>query len=344
LRGIFINCRGPVVYVLNAQIGLIPASATHRPEEEETRMSHPIRNMIMLSATVLALIAAPVLMNQTALSDLQAIAKDKGNGGGGGGGGGNGNGGGSENSNAGGNGGGGGGGSEGQSNKSEGKGKKVATTEGVTTTTKAAKTKNLNGQLAGLNSLKRNINGLMNSSSPRMVQLRAFVENSAALETAAAALEVEDALLDELQIALDDVIDTATADIVPFDDSTFYENATLEQLNDRLEDLADALEADPDDQLAIDEQAALVAALDEINGSDEFAAVTAQEEIVEGLADEVAELELLTTEEALKDALIAAANKNRVAEAGAEAYLTPEIMAWATARIEALTDDLLAQQ
>jgi hypothetical protein len=315
-------------------------------------MSHPIRNMIMLSATALALIAAPVLTNQTALSDLQAIAKDKGNGGGnsdggGGGGGGNGNGGGSENSN-----GGGGGGSNGQSNKSEGKSKKVADTEAVTTTTKAAKvakTKTLDAQLAGLHSLKRNINGLMNSSSPRMEKMRTFVENSAALETAAAALEVEEALLGELQGELDDVIVAATDEIVPFNTTTVYDAPTLEGLTGRMIEVDAELLANPTNQLAIAEKAALTTALDAINLSPELAAVTEQQGVVEGIEGDIAALEPLTNEDALKAALIAAANKNRVAEAGADAYLTPEIMAWANGVLgvgeeDGLIDDLLAQQ
>ncbi len=311
-------------------------------------MSHPIRNMIMLSATALALIAAPVLMNQTALSDLQAIAKDKGNGGGNsdGGGGGNGNGGGSENSNAGGNGGGGGGGSNGQSN---GKANKVAVTEAVTTTTKAAKTKNLNAQLAGLNSLKRNINGLMNSSDPRMELVRGYVEASAALETATAALGEAEIALGIAEGALATYLDGATAALVAFDGSLVYDAPTLLTLNERLAALDAAIALGPFNQLAIDEQAALTLALAEINLSPELAAVTEQQGIVAGIEGEIAALVPLTTEEALRAALLAAANKNRVAEAGGDAYLTPEIMAWATGVLgvgdeSGLIDDLLAQQ
>lgn len=317
-------------------------------------MSHPIRNMIMLSATALALIAAPVLMNQTALSDLSAIAKDKGNGGGnseGGGGGegggnGGGNGGGGERGNDGGNGNGHGAGGGSESKKSEGKAKKVADTETLTTTAKAAKTKNLNAQLAGLNSLKRNINGLMNSSDPRMELVRDYVEASAALEAATAKLEGAEALLGDLQAALDDFVGSAvtSAALTAFDGSTVYTDPTLQGLNDRLAELDAAISLDPLNQPAVNEQAALTAVLADIAASAEAAAVTEQQGVVDGLGDEIAALEPLTTEEALKVALLAAANKNRVAEAGGEAYLTPEIMAWATARINALTDQLQAQQ
>lgn len=315
-------------------------------------MSHPIRNMIMLSATALALIAAPVLMSQTALSDLSAIAKDKGNGGGnsegggGGEGGGNGGGNGGERGNGGGNGNGNGDGGGSESKKSEGKAKKVADTETLTTTAKAAKTKNLNAQLAGLNSLKRNINGLMNSSDPRMELVRDYVEASAALEAATAELEGAEALLGDLQTALDDFVGSAvtTAALSAFDGSTVYADPTLQGLNDRLAELDAAIALDPLNQAAIDEQAALTAVLADIAASAEAAAVTEQQGVVDGLEGEIAGLEELTTEQALKAALLAAANKNRVAEAGGEAYLTPEIMAWATARIDALTDQYQAQQ
>lgn len=312
-------------------------------------MSHPIRNMIMLSATALALIAAPVLVNQTGLSDLSAFAKDKGNGGGGGegggGSGGNGNGGGNggEHGNGGGNGGG-----SGESQKSEGKGKKVADTETLTTTSKAAKgtkTKNLNAQLAGLNSLKRNINGLMNSSDPRMELVRDYVEASAELETAEAALTEAEGLLGDLQAAFDTYLDGYVAtELAATYDAPVYDDPTLETLNGRLGELDAAIAADPLNQAAIDERADLLAALEVIEGSAELAAVTEQQGVIDGLEEEIAGLEELTSEEALQAALLTAANKNRVAEAGGEAYLTPEIMAWATARIEALTDQYQAQQ
>lgn len=314
-------------------------------------MSHPIRNMIMLSATALALIAAPVLVNQTAVSDLSAFAKDKGNGGGeGGGGGGNGggNGGGGEHGNGGGNGNGNGGGSDGASQKSEGKGKKVADTETLTTTTKAAKaakTKNLNAQLAGLNSLKRNINGLMNSSDPRMELVRGYVEASAALETATAALTDAELTLGELKGTFETYLDSYVAGGLAVNfDAPVYEDPSLETLALRLGELDAAIALDPLDQAAAAERTALLAALEVINTSPEAVAVNTQQGVVDGLEEEVAGLEELTTEEALKAALLAAANKNRVAEAGGEAYLTPEIMAWATARIDALTDQYQAQQ
>ena len=306
-------------------------------------MTQPVRKAILLGATALALVAAPMLLNQTGFSDIAAYAKDgNGNGGGNSDGGGSDNGGGNSDhgnsggseSNSGGNGNGGNG--NGGNGNGGGKEKKVATTEEVTSSTetgKASKTKNLNAQLAGLNSLNRNINGLMNSSDPRMEQIREFIEAGAALEAAQDELAAAEQTLAGLQAAFDEYFATAvsTADLTAYDGATVYDDPTLATLTHRLEDLDASILADPTTLEAMDEQEAL-------------AAVNDQQGVVDGLAEDVAELETATGEDALKDALIAAANKNRVAAAGEDAYLTPEIMDWATARLDSLTEAYIAQQ
>lgn len=304
-------------------------------------MSHTIRNTIMLSATALALIAAPVLMNQTALSDLQAIARDNGHGGGnsdGGGGGGNGNGGGnggSENSNAGGNGNGGGGS---ESKKSEGKAKKVADTEAVTTTTKlakATKTKNLNAQLAGLNSLKRNINGLMNSSDPRMDGIREFIVASVALDAAeaesAAAIEAFLAakgdyldLLDELNLTPDttpaSLREQIDAIVIPEDDP-----ATLDVIEGEAE---------------LAEKLALETALTEIEDSGLWTALVDASDAAQAEAEDLAKAQEAAGPEAFDDALLMAANKNR----RSEDYLTDDIRNWAGGIVDGLVEDYAETQ
>lgn len=308
-------------------------------------MIRSIRTGLLLSAAALALVAAPVVLNATPLSDLSAFAGGKGNGNGNGGEHGNNGNGGSENGNGGGNSGGNG---DGASN-GNGASKKVADTE-LTTTGKAngktQKVKNLNAQLAGLNSLNRNINGLMNSADPRMALVREFVQAGADLAAATAALGEAETLLGELQATFDTYLDTyvGTTGLVAYDGSTVYDTPTLDSLTSRLADLDAAILADPTNQAAIDEQAALTAALTEINASAELAAVTAQQGVVDGLEGDVAALADATSEDALKAALLAAANKNRVAEAGGDAYLTPEILAWAQGKIDALTADYIAQQ
>ena len=81
-----------------------------------------------------------------------------------------------------------------------------------------------------------------------------------------------------------------------------------------------------------------------IEASPEAVAVDEQQGIVDGLQATVDGLTDATSEEALREALLAAANANRVEAAGGDAYLTPEIMEWATAQIDALTDAYIAQQ
>ncbi|MBN9316338.1 MAG: hypothetical protein J0I99_11405 [Devosia sp.] len=316
-------------------------------------MIRSIRTGLLLSATALALVAAPVVLNATPLSDLSALAGGKGNGNGNGGEkgnsgngnsenakGGNGNSGGASNGN--------GGGNSAKSSNGNGASKKVAATELAPTVKangKVQKTKNLNAQLAGLNSLNRNVNGLMNSNDKRMVLVREFVQAGADLSAASAALDQAGTLLGELQTTFDTYMTTyvGTAGLVAYDGSTVYDAPTLQGLTDRLAELDAAILADPTNQAAIDEQAILATALDAINASAELAAVAAQQGVVDGLDAEVAALEEATSEEALKAALLAAANKNRVA-AGGDAYLTPEIMAWAQGKIDTLTADYIAQQ
>lgn len=304
-------------------------------------MIRSIRACLLLSAATLALTAAPVVLNATPLSDLSAFAGGKGNGNGGGNSGDHGN---SGNSGEKGN-----SGNSGGSSNGNGASQKVADTE-LTTTTKAngksGKVKNLNAQLAGLNSLNRNINGLMNSSDPRMELVREYITNGAALEQATADLEAAQGTLTDLKAALDTYAGdyVTTAALASYDGSFTYTGATVQTLNDRLAVLNDPLVTDLTNVDALAERDALVAALTAINGSAEGIAVSDQQTVVDGLTSDVADLGDATTEDALKAALLAAANKNRVAAVGEDAYLTPEIMAWATAKIDSLVADYAAQQ
>ncbi len=70
---------------------------------------------------------------------------------------------------------------EGQSNKNKSSSAVEAPDEGAT---KIHGNGNIHAKLAGLNSLNRNINGLMNSSDPRMVEVRTFIQASADLAAA----------------------------------------------------------------------------------------------------------------------------------------------------------------
>lgn len=186
--------------------------------------------------------------------------------------------------------------------------------------TKPVKEKNLNARLAGLNSLNRNYHAYLNSQSPRMALVREYVLNSAKAELTveAAAAAAEKAA--QLQTALD----AAAAAIVPFDGSAPIVDPTADALQARL-DALNALEppVDPTELAAF--EAEKEALSDALAAADDLA--KAEEELAnaQAAADAAAED---TSEDDLKEALLAAANPNRVAEYGDD-YLNEEVMDWA---------------
>ena len=305
-------------------------------------MSTPLRRGFMLGLCTFSLVLAPIVFNRSAFWDITSIAKEKGGDGGSHGGGNSGD---HGNGNAGGNA---AGGSSGNASAGNGGHEKAGDATAVanldgTGKGKAGKAKNLNAQLGGLNSLNRNINGLMKSADPRMALVRAYVQAGADLQSAQAALDGAEATMTQLQAALSTYMSSATVGLVAYDGSTIYSDPTLQGLTDRLAELDAAILLDPTNQAAIDEQLALAAVLDTINSSPELAAVTTQQETIAGLETEIAALVEATSDAALKTALLAAANKNRVGAAG-DAYVTPELMAWAETRLDALTAAYIAQQ
>ncbi|MBB6468506.1 hypothetical protein HNQ96_004390 [Aminobacter lissarensis] len=185
---------------------------------------------------------------------------------------------------------------------------------------KPVKEKNLNARLAGLNSLNRNYHAYLNSQSPKMALIRDYVLNSAkaelAVEAAAAAAEKAAQLQTEL--------DAAAAAIVPFDGSAPIADPTADALQARLDEL-NALEppVDPIELSAF--EAEKEALSDALAAADDLA--KAEEELADAqaVADAAAEG---TGEDDLKEALLAAANPNRVAEYGDD-YLNDEVMDWA---------------
>lgn len=296
-------------------------------------MIRMIPKAILLSATALTLVAAPILLNQSGLTDISAYAANNGKGKSEG----NGKSDKSDKSDK----------SEKSSNKSSEKSKgskKVASTVDERVAAKPEKAKNLNAQLGRLNSLNRNINGLMNSSSKNMALVREYVQAGADLQAASDELLLAQGDLDLAEAALDQVVLDATVGLVAYDGTDVYAAPTLESLNDRLAVLNDPVLTDLTDPAAQAELDALVAALDAIDASPEAVAVADQQAIVDDLQAVVDGLTDATSEESLREALLAAANANRVEAAGGDAYLTPEIMDWATVRIDALTDAYIAQQ
>ncbi len=185
---------------------------------------------------------------------------------------------------------------------------------------KPVKQKNLNARLAGLNSLNRNYHAYLNSQSPRMALIRDYVLTSAKAELAieAAATAAEKAA--QLQTALD----AAAAAIVPFDGSAPIADPTADALQARLDEL-NALEppVNPTDLAAF--EAEKEALSDALAAADDLA--KAEEELADAQASADTAVEG-TGEDDLKEALLAAANPNRVAEYGDD-YLNDEVMDWA---------------
>ena len=187
----------------------------------------------------------------------------------------------------------------------------------------AVREKNFHAKLAGLNSLKRNVNAYLNAQDPRMQAIRAFALASIALEDAkAAAAEAEDKLA-AAETALTGVVGA----IDSYDGTFDYSTAEPETLADRLTDLQeiDPLGLPENQAAALEtEISALSAAL---KGPEGIAYDTAASE-AQGAAEDVAELEGQADDDALKAALEAAANKNRLAEYG-EDYVDQEMLDWA---------------
>ena len=296
-------------------------------------MRYPFRHALLLSTAAFALIAAPVLLNATPLSDIttQAAGNEKSKGK-------------SEKGNSG-----------SSQSRAGGSARKSSSASAITQRggagETAAKPKNVNAQLAGLNSLKRNINGLMNSSDPRMVELRSYVANSAALEIATRDLAAAQAELQSLVGAFEGYVDStvANAGLVAYDGSGAYDDPSLASLQARQAELAAAIAADPTNADAQAEYDTLTATLGTIGSSAELQAISTQQGLIGGLESDIAGYQSVTTEESLRAALLTAANENRVADAGGDAYLTPEIMSWAEQQLgvgesNGLIDAYVAQQ
>jgi hypothetical protein len=283
-----------------------------------------MRRTLALSVATCALLSAPVLLNQSNLPfvpDTVAMAGKGGNGSGNSGGNGNsggGNSGGGKSSSSEHDGGGSSHGSKAAAHSGNGqgginaRGKKAPSEETLATAkvTGAGKERNIHAQLAGLNSLKRNINGLMNSADPRMAGIREFVIASAEAEAALADLK-----------AAEEALDDATSAYVALVDGlglTVYDPVALQERLDAVE--ADLL-LDPDNQALLDEQLALTTALQ----SAELAALYDATATFNAAQQAAATAGAAADEDSLRAALLMAANENRVSDS----YLTDDIMTWA---------------
>lgn len=190
---------------------------------------------------------------------------------------------------------------------------------------------NLHSKLAGLNSLNRNINGLMNSADPKMVEIRAFVQASAELAAAQIALTAANETLGTAQSNYDALV--GSFGLTAFDgDPNAYSDTSLGGLQQRLADLNAIILADPSNLAAADEANALALAIETVTMSGELAALqAAQTEVATQTAAVTAGL-AATTDEMLIEALMVAANDNRVAEYG-DGYVDPALLDWAKQRL-----------
>ena len=185
------------------------------------------------------------------------------------------------------------------------------------------KPKIFNAKLAGLNSLKRNYHAYLNSQSPRMAAISAFVVNSAEFDLAREDVVRADMALAEAEADFADAVDVAAP--VPYDGAIgVYDNPTVDSLTQRLSDLNNAVVAEEDLAAWSAEKATVESLLD----SAEAEAVAEAETSLDKAELSAEAASVGTDDQALEAALLDAANKNRVAQYG-EDYVDDEMMDWA---------------
>jgi hypothetical protein len=325
-------------------------------------MTSRLHRTFILSVSTLALLVGPMVMPDIPLLSSAAVAGNgNGNGNGGDGGNGNGNGGGQGNSggdqgNSGNSGSGNGSGNDGGNGNSRasrnattetsgsvgtGKGQSRAKT-GATEIASAEgdspreRTRNLKAELAGLNSLKRNINGLMNSSDPRMDGIREFIVASVALSAAE----------DEAEAAKKAFLDAQGEYRDILSDYDLPNGTTPAMLREQIDAFVIPVDnpATPEDESegadeALLEKERLEGAL--VALSAQWEVLVAASKTYEDEAEELAEAQEAAGPEAFDKALLEAANRNRKSNPD---YLTDDIRKWASNVVDGLVDDYADQQ
>lgn len=188
---------------------------------------------------------------------------------------------------------------------------------------KPIKEKNFRAKLAGLNSLNRNYHAYLNSQAPRMASIQAFVMASAQLDIAAEELAAANSTVATAQVDFDSLL--SNTEITPYDEAVgIYDDPTLKELEDRLEHLNSVTPA-PEDEEALEAEATALEGL--LESPEAMALADAEQAAADAqlAADKAA---LGTDDEALRQALLDAANENRVAQYG-EDYVDDEMMDWA---------------
>lgn len=193
--------------------------------------------------------------------------------------------------------------------------------------------RNFNAKLAGLNSLKRSYRAYMNTSDPRMAAISQFVRDSVAYEAALAAAAVAQ---QELEAALQ-AFSALTSNLAAYDEFSYLDIslADLEARQTSLQGIYDQLSAiDPADLTAeqsedLDAVTQELGAVNDVLASTKATNLSAKTEAASIADDTVKTTEALVTDEVLKQALLDAANRNRVAEYGEENYVDQQMLDWA---------------
>jgi len=186
-----------------------------------------------------------------------------------------------------------------------------------------AKPKNFNAKLAGLNSLNRNYHAYLNSQSPRMAAISAFVMDSAEFDLARERVAQAEIALAEAEAEFTDAVEQAGP--VPYDGAIgVYDDPAVDSLSRRLDDLNNDVVAEEDREAWSAEVATLEGLLD----SEEAQSVAGAETSLDEAERNAAAASVGTDDAALEAALVDAANKNRVAQYGDD-YVDDEMMDWA---------------
>lgn len=187
---------------------------------------------------------------------------------------------------------------------------------------------NLHAELGGLNSLNRNVNGLMNSNDPRMTAVREFVQAGADLVDAQDALVTAQTNFDTTQNTYNALI--TSLGVAP------YENVSPDGLQSELDAVNSALLADPANADLLTAQATLENALLTINSGTEWNDLTTAYGELTNANQTVSTLETATSDDTLLAALQDAANPNRT--------VGSEELDWAKMQLEATLADYLATE
>lgn len=192
---------------------------------------------------------------------------------------------------------------------------------------KPVKEKNFHAKLAGLNSLNRNYMAYINSSDPRLEAIRSYMMASIDTEKAQESLAQALASLGPAQDAFISAVTTAYGGVTTYDGFAPVD-PDIESLESRLNELQNL-----DLTLLTTEQAGYVQnEIDAINAalsSEEAGTLSALQDQADNAQERIDLLADQVTDEALAEALLAAANENRVNEYGAENYVDDEMLNWA---------------